>query len=203
MKPQLLALSGYKGSGKSTVADYLVSAYGYTQISFAAKLKDLVAETYRVPREHLDSPTMKEQPILSLPAIPSDPFTQAIHHMLRDELLSGYWTPRALCILEGSIKRSVNANFWIRDLLAEIQKNPNRSYVISDLRYKSEADIIKMQLPESLTLRIERHLSVATTDPSERDLDDYKFDIRMSNKFTKREDLYRTIDMIFSFNRWV
>lgn len=202
MKPRLIAVSGWAGSGKDTTSDYLVRKYGYIKLSFARVLKDLVADIYGVPREFLDSPTMKEKPLENLPAIPSDPFTQALHNLLSVELSSGYWTPRALCILEGSVKRSVNANFWTRRIIDEVKGHPNNCYIISDLRYKSEADTLRLLLPEVLLFRIDRHLSIATQDPSERDLDDYKFDVSISNRNPDKELLFRTIDDIFYINKW-
>src|ERR1700687_402678 len=40
MKPNI-ALTGYMGAGKSSMADYLVKNHGYTKISFAARLKEI------------------------------------------------------------------------------------------------------------------------------------------------------------------
>lgn len=190
---RVIALSGYKGSGKDTAASYLVSEYSYKQLSFAAKLKDLVANTYRVPREDLDNPHLKESPLFSYPTIPLDPFSQTVHLMLKDELSQGYWTPRALCILEGSVKRAVYSNYWVKEIIDEIVANPTVNYVISDLRYKSEADTLKMFLPSVELVRVVRFDSVSTNDPSERNLDTYSFDNYIPNKGT-REDLYASLD---------
>lgn len=195
----VIALSGWRGSGKDTVANYLVTEYGYKQMSFAARLKDVVASTYGVPREDLDDPTKKEMPLTTYPAIPSDPFSEKVHLMLRDELSSGYWTPRALCILEGSIKRSVHSNFWIRSVVEQILSS-SENYVISDMRYKSEADTLRLFLPDMVTVRVERFDTISTTDPSERNLDDYPFDVYLSNRGTK-ELLYGQVDgLVTSIN---
>lgn len=183
MLGRVVALSGWKGSGKDTVANYLVTQYDYTQLSFAARLKDGVASTYGVPREDLDDPSRKEMPLVSYPAIPTDPFSETVHMMLRQELHSGYWTPRALCILEGSVKRSVYSNYWIRSIIQEIMDNPDKKYVISDLRYQSEADTLKMFIPESMLslVRVCRFDTISTQDPSERNLDGYNFDQYLYN----------------------
>lgn len=178
----VLALSGWRGSGKDTVASHLCSEYNFKQLSFAAKLKDLVASVYHVPREDLDNPSRKEMPLESYPVIPSDPFTETVHHLLRNELQSGYWTPRALCILEGSVKRSVHSNYWIKSVIHEIVENPALNYVISDMRYQSEADTLKLFIPEIQMIRVERFDTIETTDPSERNLDTYEFDHIIQNK---------------------
>lgn len=195
MNKVVIALSGWKGSGKDTSADYLVNEYGFIKKSFAAPLKDMVANLYNVPREDLDSPTKKEMPLVNLPVITTDRFTQTIHTLLQSELSSGYWTPRALCILEGSIKRSVHANYWIRSVATDIINNPENSYVISDMRYCSEADTLKILIPQLITVRVNRFETITTTDPSERDLDNYKFDYTIENQGV-RELLYDTLDAI-------
>lgn len=195
----VILLSGWKGSGKDTAAEYLAKQYQYTQLSLASKLKDIVSSTYRVPREDLDNPTRKEMPLHHLPVIPTDSFTESVQSLLSNELSSGYWTPRALCILEGSIKRAVYANYWSRELITEILDNPELNYVISDVRYLSEMDTLRMfiQPDQLLTLRLNRHQLIETTDPSERDLDKYNFDMVLSNTGTK-EELYEAMDFIAS-----
>ncbi|WP_346927659.1 hypothetical protein, partial [uncultured Arthrobacter sp.] len=39
---QVIGLSGFAGSGKSTVANYLVEEHGFTRLSFAAPLKKML-----------------------------------------------------------------------------------------------------------------------------------------------------------------
>lgn len=170
---RVIALSGWKGSGKDTVADYLVNEYGYTKLSFAAKLKDSVAAQYVIERSDLDHPIRKEDRITKYPAHATDAFSAQIQEMLSSELNKGYWTPRALCILEGSIKRAVDPNYWVRSIAEHILLNPHSLYVISDMRYQSEAEILNMLIPEIHMVRIERFSDVGTKDPSERDLDTY------------------------------
>lgn len=193
MTRMVIALSGWKGSGKDTAADYLVAAYGFRKVSLAARLKDLVAQQYGVPREDLDSPAKKEMPLVHLPVISSDRFSETIHLMLRDELSSGFWTPRALCILEGSSKRAVHSNYWVRSVVEQILNDSATNYVIPDLRYVSEADIFKLLLPNIQLIRLERWNNIATSDPSERDLDSYKFNYTLVNQGVK-ELLYDQVD---------
>lgn len=191
----VLALSGWKMSGKDTTADYLCAEYGFRKVSFAAKLKDMVANTYNVPREYLDSPTHKEMPLHNLPVIPSDKTTDRLQEMFRTELRNGYWTPRALCILEGSVKRAVYSNYWVREAINTIISDPVHNYVITDMRYSTEADTMKMLFPHIQVVRIDRFDSSPTEDPSERDMDTYPFDYTFSNRAGK-EELHAQIDSL-------
>lgn len=193
--PKLIAISGWKGAGKDTIGVHLMNEYGYRPISFAYELKNMVASLYGVERSWMDDRTKKDMPLMNMPAIPTDAFSRTIHEMLRDELSSGYWTPRALCILEGSIKRSVHANYWVKKVI-DYMLNDSHNYVITDMRYSNEADVLKLFIPSTLTLRVERlNHSITTQDPSERDLDNYTFD-RIVHNNTTIPDLFRSIDLI-------
>lgn len=183
--PKLIAISGWKGAGKDTAAGHLVQEYGYRPISFAYELKNMVAQLYGIHRFWMDDRTKKDMPLLNMPVIATDSFSQAIHDMLPDELSSGYWTPRALCILEGSIKRAVYSNYWVKKVVEHVAADYNHNYVITDMRYCNEADTLKIMIPSLKTVRISRagH-SVTTQDPSERDLDNYQFDKVITNDGT-------------------
>ncbi len=175
------------------MTEYLVNEYGYVRKSFADPLKELVAQTYSIPLEYMHTPGKKELPLNQYPAIPGDPFGEKIHDMLTAELKSGFWTPRALCILEGSVKRSVHGNYWVAAVVKEILGSPDKKYVISDMRYKSEVDTLQMFIPDLVTVRIERAETVDTQDPSERNLDDFKFNYKINNR-TSVSDFHERID---------
>lgn len=197
---RVIALSGWRGSGKDTVSDYLVEKYGYHKISLAVALKDQCAYTYGIERHMFDDRVLKDAPIVSMPVVPSDKFCNAIHHLLGAELSSGYWTPRALCILEGSMKRAVSSGHWMRKAIEAIRMISDGRYVISDMRYVSEADSLRALLPreELLLMRINRFESIDTQDPSERDLDDYRFDVTMGNAGNDLEALHSTLDWMMA-----
>ena len=57
----LIILSGQKGSGKSTCGSFLAKNYGYHQMSFASRLKDIVAWVYDLPRDRLDGITEEDR----------------------------------------------------------------------------------------------------------------------------------------------
>lgn len=227
---KIIALSAWKQSGKDTVADYLIKEHGFIRFGFADVLKDMVAEQYDIPREYCDDVKFKEKALYKYPVAPKDKFSMKITEILQNEFrtLDGYspefiddkgqltvringeekhdfyWTPRALCILEGSIKRSVNSNYWVQRVVDKIRLAASinvtgdylGNYVISDLRYRSEVEALKTAFGNHLqVIRINRHSSINTTDPSERDLDDYNFANVLENKGSL-EELYSKVDSL-------
>ena len=110
------------------------------------------------------------------------------------ELSSGFWTPRALLILEGSAKRSVFANYWLKKLVNVVMQSPD-NFVVTDMRYRNEADMFKILIPGSINIRVVREgHTILTQDASERDLDGYQFDRTIHNSGSL-EQFHTTIDI--------
>jgi hypothetical protein len=200
---KIIAISGWKKSGKDTAANYIIKKHFANKVSLADPLKELTAKQYNLPILYMYSQDLKEKPLLNMPVITTDKFTEAIHSLLKSELGSGYWTPRALLILEGSIKRSVNSSYWLEQIVNKIKSNEvymaaaddiygtktkELVYVVPDLRYVNEAEELRKAFGKDLiTIRINRFDSIDTEDPSERDLDNYKFDYVIENKDSEEE----------------
>lgn len=212
----IVAISGWKRSGKDTAAEYLINKYGAKRIAFADPLKEMVCDNYGLTRGLIDNPATKEKPILSLPVCVKDGFSKNNNEFLFGEfrgvggripqdfhieegLLLGvegrdvfqlYWTPRAICIEEGSTKRSVDPDYWVKRAL----KNVNDGlHVISDLRYRNEAYTLKASDHDVITIRINRFETSPSMDASERDLDEHSFDYIIENKGSL-EEFYKKID---------
>jgi hypothetical protein len=83
----VIAISGYKQSGKDTVANYLINKYGVCRISFADPLKDMVAQQYDISRESLDKPELKELPLHKYPVEVKDKFTKTINEFMYKEFV--------------------------------------------------------------------------------------------------------------------
>lgn len=164
----IVCFSGWKGSGKDSLAAHLIEKYQAVRVSFADPLKDMVAEEYEIDRASLDDPKRKESPLLHLPVDPKDGFSKNLSEFLFKEFtfstgekpigfsyendkfygdhsnggaFSLFWSPRALAILKGSSNRAVRPDFWTNkafDKTEQLLKDGTKIVVISDLRYKSE-----------------------------------------------------------------
>jgi hypothetical protein len=186
---KVLAISGWKGSGKDTIAAYLIEKYGFVRTAFADPLKDMTAAEYGVERSWMDDPKYKEAPLLHLPVNPQDGFSRMLTDFMVKEFKSPsleekqvYWTPRALCILKGSTNRSVDSSFWVKRAISVIKSGEKSLNVITDLRYNSEAKQLKEAFGSDVVfLRIKRFDKSPSSDPSERDLDNFEFDLYVDN----------------------
>lgn len=106
-----------------------------------------------------------------------------------------YWTPRALAILKGSSNRAVRSDFWVSQAI-DLAKSKGGLIVISDLRYKSELAQMREAFGDNMiTLRVQRYDTSPSIDPSERDLDDGKFDFHIDNRGTL-QDLYDKMEAL-------
>ena len=76
-----------------------------------------------------------------------------------------------------AIRNEVCDDFWVKACLKDYNKNDN--WVISDVRFKSEAKGIKDL--EGILLRVNREGAGAGNHISEIDLDDYSFDYVINN----------------------
>jgi len=205
MNRTIILLSGWKRSGKDTAAAYF-EKQGYKKLSFASSLKDSVAKTYNIPREDLDDQNKKEAPLSHLPAIIKDDtskfFAKYFEKELRSEegvapkftevragqLVDGYslrplyFTPRALMIFEGAIRRFVQPNYWVYN--ATDKMGPMDNIVISDWRFKNEYEALQRTIGAGdrlLTVRINRFETNPSSDPSENDLNTFNFDYVIEN----------------------
>lgn len=222
---KVLMISGWKGSGKDTVAEFLIKEHGFKRVAFADPLKDMVAEEYGIPREWCDDRQHKEAPLLRYRVSPKDSFSRTVAETMALEFRTEdgkapqgftyengefygvckdedgifrdkpvFWTPRALCILKGSTNRSVTSSYWIKRAVEGMLKDDGGLYVISDARYRSEiSQVSELVGKEKVTsLRVNRFDSAESVDSSERDLDNYEFDVVVENRSTK-EELFRKV----------
>jgi len=224
----IICLSGFKGSGKDTLAAYMIEQYGAIRVALADPLKDSVAEEFEIDRSSLDDSKRKESPILSMPVEPKDAYSKMIaeflfkefrdkdgrqpvkyvtghkFHGIFSDATSGqlYQTPRSLAILKGSTNRSVRSDFWTNKAFEVIQANLNAGelVVVTDLRYQSEVKQFSERFPEQVVfIRINRFTTSPSNDPSERDLDNHKFDYYIDNTGALKSSQQQVDNVLLKF----
>lgn len=156
---QLVAFTGLKRSGKDTAAEYFTQ-FGYKRLSFASKLKEVVANHFGCvsnsedDRENVQEFMMRFSSIVKIATILKldanlllsktldalEPFLVrfgddcAIYRMSYRQVLQLFGTEAC---------RAVKDDIWVQCLIDEINSNPDGKYVISDLRFDNEAVAIR------------------------------------------------------------
>lgn len=122
----LIGLTGLAGSGKSVVADVLVTEFGFTRVKFAAPLKNMLRTMLgdmgfcEDDRERMLEGDLKEVEIPELGV-----------------------TPRLLMVTLGTEwgRDCVRKDLWLR--LWEAQADRFERVVVDDVRFPNEVDLIR------------------------------------------------------------
>lgn len=118
----IIGLVGSKGVGKDTTADYLVAKYGFTKTAFADPLKKTCEALLGIDAKYFTDPLLKEQ------IVPQ-------------------WdvTPRYVMQRLGTdvVRKLFGEDFWIRHLSYRLDTSDQSFVVVSDVRFKAEADFVK------------------------------------------------------------
>lgn len=129
----IIGICGLIGSGKDTVADILVQENNFKKLSFADKLKDGVSAVFGWNRVMLEGNTEKSR--------------------AWREQEDTFWsnetgrtiTPRLVLQEFGTdcMRNGFYDGIWVSLVKQEIQQNPNKNYVIPDVRFENEAKMLK------------------------------------------------------------
>ena len=128
----IIGICGLIGSGKDTIADYLIRKHNFQKISFADKLKDSVSVMFDWDRELLDGKTDESR-------------------AWREEI-DEYWTketgetitPRLVLQLFGTecMRDGFYDGIWVSLTKKKILDKPQTNFVIPDVRFPKEAKMI-------------------------------------------------------------
>jgi hypothetical protein len=174
----ILGLSGYARSGKDTIANYLVEKYGFTRMAFADPMREALFR--------LDPPiTVAGMAV---------PLSTAVKGLGWEALKEDSPEVRGLLQRMGTEvgRQMFGEDVWVDYLLTQAMQHDR--VVVSDVRFHNEARAIHKTLGS--VWRIDRPKVEAANDHiSEHDLDDYPFDIYLTNAHTK-DHLHWAVDAL-------
>ena len=134
----IILLTGKAGSGKDTVADYLVANYGFKKAFFADTLKKAVKEVFGLTD------------------------LQAYDREEREKVIP-YWgySPRQMFQLIGTevFRNHFDKDIWVKSLRYKVLQDLNSNWVISDSRFPNELnafDGIGSQGREAIVIKVVR-----------------------------------------------
>jgi len=129
----IIGICGLIGSGKDTIADFLVKENNFEKLSFADKLKDSVAEMFDWDRQLLDGKTDE-----------SRAWREQTDKFWSKEMGKDI-TPRHVLQVFGTecMRDGFYDGVWVSLAKKKILDNPGTNWVIPDVRFDNEANMIK------------------------------------------------------------
>jgi hypothetical protein len=129
----IIGVCGFIGSGKDTIADYLVNFHGYRRESFANSLKDAVSVVFGWDRTMLEGRTKQARE-----------WREQVDPWWAERLNMPELTPRWILQRWGTevCRKGFHDDMWIASLENKL-RNSTDDIVISDCRFPNEIKSIK------------------------------------------------------------
>lgn len=129
----IIGVCGFIGSGKDTIADYLVNFHEFRRESFATTLKDAVSAVFGWDRTMLEGRTKEDRE-----------WREQVDPWWAERLAMPALTPRWVLQYWGTevCRRGFHDDIWIASLENKL-RNSKDNVVISDCRFPNEVESIK------------------------------------------------------------
>lgn len=181
---RIIAICGKKRSGKDTIADYISKHYGYEKVKFASVLKNLCKNAFNLSDDQVE-------------------------HDEKDVIDARYdKTPRQIMqfigtdLMQFEIQKfmpKVGRLIWTSSLL---ESTKDKCVVISDMRFKHEAEEVLRYDPGALILMVDRYICADALDThvSENAFGEIPYSVIIRNDKSV-EYLYKHVDALMKSNR--
>lgn len=129
----IIGIAGLIGSGKDTIADYLVNFHGFRRESWAGSLKDAVSHVFGWPRDLLEGRTAQARV-----------WREQVDHWWAERLDMPHLTPRWILQHWGTevCRVGFHTDIWIASLENRLRHTQDH-VVISDCRFSNELDAVR------------------------------------------------------------
>jgi len=183
----LIAVTGLKRSGKDTFGDYLVREYGYKKAQPLACFKPALQQWFAFSDEQMYG---------NLKEVVDNRWGISPRTLMQDfgtDLMK-----TCLSDLEPGYAEKVGDNLWALIFKNWYNNAPEGNYVLCDLRFKEELDIIK-HLENVTTVRVINYRCDNTDNHiSEKNIKKLKVDCEIINNSTF-ENYYNKIDNLLNY----
>lgn len=183
----IIAITGYKQSGKDTIADYLIKQYGFSKKSFATPIKEAVKEVFGWSEEHVNGalkevidPEWGVSPRQMMQWVGTEAFQMYIQ---RDFPL---------------YSETIGRGLWVKKLCRDIDiANTSKNIVIPDLRFYHEYEELRKY--GVFILKVQRdNVDQNDVHLSEREIENIPVEVIIENN-TTYEELYEGVDTCMKY----
>jgi hypothetical protein len=138
----IIGICGFIGSGKDTVADYLVNFHGFRRESFASTLKDAVSAVFGWDRTLLEGRSKESRDWREQ----IDPWwSQRLGQPITPRYVLQYWGTDV-------IRKNFHQDIWIASLENKLRSSHD-NIVITDCRFPNEISGLKNQAAKILWIQ--------------------------------------------------
>lgn len=145
---KIIGLTGKKGSGKDTVADYLVKHHGFVKLSFAAPLKEICSILFGFTESQMNDHTLKEtvdsrwgvSPRQVLQFVGTSLFRNGMEKLI-PEMKDNFWIEIMKRKIEETVKTVRYRSKYENDNAYVVPYYPEK-IVITDIRFDNEAKLV-------------------------------------------------------------
>jgi len=184
----LIGITGKLGSGKTTVADYLRTNHDFSEYPMARPLKE-IGLLFGFSHQQMYGTQEEKLEVHPYWGVSGRQFLQKVGtELFRDQL------PKVLP------EMNINRTIWTDIFKYKYQRNPQIDYVISDIRFKDEAETIRelggIIIRTVRTNKISSATGEEHSHVSELEMDGIEADIVINNDVLSLPEVYKILDEI-------